>query len=87
MKIEFVVKFDDESLGVVRFEKPPGAHPESQACIATAFIEADKQGNGKTAIAIRRKAFGAWGSWITRKDSVSAILAERDKRITEEKSQ
>jgi hypothetical protein len=74
MKISFQVKYEDDSLGSVEFEKPAGAHPESDMTISTAFLAADKADQeGRTAVAIRRSKCDLW---ITRKDSAGAILTE-----------
>lgn len=77
MKIEFFVHYDDGSTGEIEFEKPAGAHPESELTISTAFLSADT--DERTAVAICRKRNGVeYGGWTTRKQAAPMILNVRD---------
>lgn len=75
MKMKFDVIFHDGTDGAIEIEKPPGAHPESQLTIATAFLQADNA--DRVAASIRRSGYT---EWITRKDSAGAILTEIERR-------
>lgn len=48
MKLTRTVYFTDGTSGIVEFEKPPGAHPDSVLTAVTGINEAEK--TGKTVI-------------------------------------
>lgn len=81
MKLTFLVVFNDFSEKQHEFEKPAGAHPESELAISTAFLTADEP--ERKAISICRVHNGKlYGGWITRKDAAPAILDTLDAKVS-----